>query len=179
MRRTCAAAAAAFAFAFILSACKDSGSPGIASVAGATPQPSASRGDDEQARRQFTECMSQHGVTMSDPHTITPPSGGRENPALQKWLDAYDACRPLLPGEPLQQDGPGQAEMEQLRAFAVCMREHDIPMTDPLPNGNMKINGRFEHGTRAQMEADPVYIAAIAACHDKLPDNSKSAEPKQ
>jgi hypothetical protein len=122
--------------------------------------------------------MRQHGVTVNDPHNIQPPSGGRTDPALLKWQAAQDACKQLMPGGTLE-DGPGREEMEQLRAFAVCMRDHDIPITDPLPNGNMKINGRFEHVTRTQLEADPVYIAAMAACKDKLPVPTKSPGPQR
>lgn len=88
------------------------------------------------------------------------------------------ACQSLLPPEMLPQ-GPTPEELEQLRAFAVCMRAHDIPMTDPLPNGNMKINGRFERVTRTQLNADPVFKAANDACKDKLPVANKSAEPKK
>jgi len=140
--------------------------------------PPTDRGGEEQSLQQYAQCMSQHGVAVSDPRNITPPSGGRDTPALQKWEQAHDACRALLPGGDLD-EGPGQAEMEQLRAFAVCMRAHDVPITDPMPNGNMKINGRFEHVTRTQLDADPVYIAAMAACKDNLPVPAKSTKAPQ
>jgi hypothetical protein len=160
------------------SACTHAAGPQVASVSSAAPSHSPSRADEEQAIQQYATCMRQHGATVADPHNIAPPSGGRDNPALQKWQEAQNACQSLLPGGDLQQ-AAGQQEMEQLRAFAVCMRAHDIPITDPLPNGNMKINGRFEHVTRTQLEADPVYIAAMAACQEKLPVNEKSAEPRR
>ena len=58
------------------------------------------------------------------------------------------------------------------------MRAHDIPITDPeLPGagdrpGNMRIEGRFNTMLRDQVENDPGYKAAIAACQDKLPNNN-------
>jgi hypothetical protein len=119
--------------------------------------------------------MNSHGATVSDPRNVSPPSAG---PAAQAWEAAMQSCSSLLPPEMLPQ-GPTPAELEQLRAFAVCMRAHDIPMTDPLPNGNMKINGRFEHVTRTQLNADPVFKAANDACKDKLPVDNKSAEPRR
>jgi hypothetical protein len=49
------------------------------------------------------------------------------------------------------------------------MREHEVEITDPLPDGNMRINGRLGALNRTQLEADPQYQAAYAACKDKLP----------
>jgi hypothetical protein len=161
------------ACSLFLVACTNTNSPGVATANGAVTSPSKDGAAEEQALQQFAQCMGQHGVSVPDPHNIAPPSGGRDTPSLQKWEEAQNACRALLPGGDLEQ-GPGDAEMEQLRAFAVCMRAHDIPITDPLPNGNMKINGRFEHVTRTQLEADPVFVEAMAACKDKLPVPAKS-----
>jgi hypothetical protein len=164
-----------------LSACTaDPGTEGIASVATAAPTVSASPGgaSREAAMRQFEACMTSHGVTITNPGRIDPPSTGPDSAAGQAWNAAMNACKGLLPAADLN-PAPDQAELEKLRVFAVCMRAHDIPMTDPLPDGNMKINGRFEHVTRTQLEADPVYIAAMTACRDKLPEagNGKSGEP--
>lgn len=63
-------------------------------------------------------------------------------------------------------------EMQQLRVFAACMRAHDIDMSDPTPDGNMQIGGRLQNVTRAQLEADPAYGAALGACRDDLPSQS-------
>jgi phage tail protein X len=66
--------------------------------------------------------------------------------------------------------------MEKLRSFAVCMRAHDIEMTDPLPDGTMKIKGRLANVTRATLNADPGFQAAMAACQDKLPQDDGKTE---
>jgi hypothetical protein len=172
------AAAVLAASVLLLAACTHNAGPRVASAASPTALPSADRAAEEQAIQAYAQCMRQHGVTVNDPHDIHPPAGGRNDPALLAWQAAQDACKPLMPGGTLV-DGPGLQEIEQLRTFAACMREHDIPITDPLPNGNMKINGRFDHVTRTQLEADPVYIAAMAACRDKLPVPTKSGEPQR
>jgi hypothetical protein len=140
---------------------------GIASVngsAGASASPSAVK--DAAA---FARCMRQHGQNVPDPDpnasfTVVPPTGEQ----LPAWKTAVQACRHFLPGGEAQGGVPSQ-ELEQLRAFAVCMRAHDIEMTDPTSDGDMQINGRFEHVTRAQLENDPGYKAAMTACKDKLP----------
>jgi hypothetical protein len=58
----------------------------------------------------------------------------------------------------------------------VCMRAHDIDISDPDTTGprpgNMVIRGRLEYLSRAQVEADPGYKVAMNACKDKLPDGS-------
>lgn len=145
--------------------------PGIATAntaaASASTPPSGAAGAEGDLTA-FTHCMAEHGIP--DANTLpTAPPGGTNSPQFQTWKDAMRACESKLPAQGPEK-APDQATLEKLREFAVCMRAHDIEMTDPLPNGNMKINGRFEHVTRAQLEADPVYQAAMAACKDKLPD---------
>jgi signal transduction histidine kinase len=63
-------------------------------------------------------------------------------------------------------------QLEQFQAYAVCMRAHDIDMSDPNPDGSMTVGGRLEHVTKGQLEADPAYQAAEEACRDKLPSRS-------
>jgi signal transduction histidine kinase len=64
-------------------------------------------------------------------------------------------------------------ELEQYRAYAACMREHDIDMSDPDPTGNMQVGGRLADVTRAELETDPGFKAASAACAENLPDGEK------
>ncbi|MFC0551306.1 hypothetical protein ACFFHJ_10490 [Planotetraspora thailandica] len=147
--------------------------PGIASAnrGTASARPSASPTSDPAA---FVRCMREHGQAMPDlgpnePLRLIPPRGELE----RAWRTALQACQRFLPeGERLA--GPPPEQLEQLRAFAVCMRAHDIEMTDPAAvDGNMVIKGRFANVTRAQLESDPVYKAAIAACKDKLPQEQE------
>ena len=149
---------------------------GIASANSGTAstRPSAPSNGDPAA---FVRCMREHGLNMPDPAPdeplrLIPPSGEQE----RAWRTALQACQRFLPEEE-RVAGPPPEELEQLRAFAVCMRAHDVEMTDPAPaDGNMKIKGRFANVTRAQLDSDPVYKAAIAACEDKLPQEQKDGK---
>ncbi|GAA0384504.1 hypothetical protein Acor_47590 [Acrocarpospora corrugata] len=117
----------------------------------------------------FVKCMRDKGQTVPADREIG--DAGDRSPA---WQAAYRACQRFMPGGPDRRvSGPSPEDIAKLRAFAVCMRAHKIEMTDPLPDGNMKIHGRFEHANRAQLEADPVYKAATAACRDRLPVDPK------
>ncbi|GIH03566.1 hypothetical protein Rhe02_16330 [Rhizocola hellebori] len=156
-----------------IAGCSGPDDNGIASANGAQPTATASAKDDPVA---FSQCMREHGQHVPDPgpggtwefnpHPRTVPTG---------WDEAIRACQHLI--EMPTDDGMPPEDMEKLRAFAVCMREHDIPVTDPQIGGdrpgNMRIGGRFEDVTRDQLEADPVYKAAYAACKDKLPTETK------
>lgn len=153
MRRILVLPVLLFAFAAVGACSDDSG--------GGEPDP--------EAVVQFAQCMREHGQNVPDPdgdsYTITPPSGG-PNAA---WDAAMDACRQHLPdgGAP---EPPNAAELEAQRQYAMCMREHDIDMSDPDPaTGRSQIGGRLAGATRDQLRADPGYAAAAEACKDKLP----------
>ncbi|MEU0565199.1 hypothetical protein ABZ297_07390 [Nonomuraea sp. NPDC005983] len=151
-------------------------STGIASAnrSAASARPSASSTGDPAA---FVRCMREHGQSMPDlgpnePLRLIPPSGEQE----RAWRTALQACQRFLPEEQ-RPAGPPPEQLEQLRAFAVCMRAHDVEMTDPAPaDGNMVIKGRLANVTRAQLDSDPVYKAAIEACKDKLPQEQKEGK---
>jgi hypothetical protein len=138
----------------------------IATVNGSA-QPTASPSKDDPVA--LAHCMQQHNVPVSDPPTdgewrLDKPS----TVSRETFEAALQACRALLP-EGMIGGPPDPADLEKLRTFAVCMREHGIEMSDPEADGNMKIRGRLEHVTRAQLEADPQFKAAFDACKDKLP----------
>jgi hypothetical protein len=157
----------------LVSACTKPSSNGIASANGgvaASPGPS----DDPNANLNFARCMREHGQNVPDPDPnggdlrFDAPSGGQSS----GWDAALQACRHFLPGGGVG-PGPSAEDLEKLRAFAVCMRAHDIEVSDPDTTGdragNMIIGGRLRDVTRAQLEADPGYQAALAACQEKLP----------
>jgi hypothetical protein len=78
------------------------------------------------------------------------------------------ACQPLLPGGGAPAAGDPQ-QLEGLRLYAVCMREHGVEMTDPDPDtGNSQFTGRLANASRDQILNDPTYKTADAACKDKL-----------
>jgi hypothetical protein len=133
------------------------------------PSAVASRGGPDQAA-QFAGCMRQHGQNVPDPapgnnnYTIGAPSGG-PNAA---WEAAMQACRHFLPDGGVPQR-PTDKELDGLRKYAQCMRAHGIEVTDPDPStGKSKIQGRLANASRDQINSDPGYQAARAACQDKL-----------
>jgi hypothetical protein len=153
----------------------NSGIPTAADSAGATSRPSTT-GD----RVAFARCMRQHGVNVPDPTPGQADWGPEpDGPEPAGWDAAFKACKQLLPASDLPESTrPTPQELEALRAFAVCMRAHDIDMSDPTPTGNMTIGGRLEHVTRAQLQNDPGFKAAEAACRDKLPQRETQGGAK-
>lgn len=152
--------------------CSKTAHTGIPAASGSTSvRPTASSTGDAVA---YARCMRQHGVNVPDPVAGSDdwgpePANGTNAPG---WSTAWEACKQLLPAGMVRGDGgdrPSAQDLEKLRAYAVCMREHDIGMTDPDETGNLQIVGRLERATRAQLENDPGYKAATEACKDKLP----------
>lgn len=156
----------------LTAACSSSASDdGIASIGSTgSARPTASPSVDPVVR--FAGCMRDQGQNVADPepnvpYQVAPPGGGVPTDA---WKAALQQCRHLLvDGGNGLGAGLTNEELEEFRAFAVCMRAHDIPMTDPTPDGDMTIGGRFASVSRTQLEADPGYQSAFTACKDKLP----------
>jgi hypothetical protein len=153
--------------ALALAGCKSNDSGGIATVVGtATPSPTASFQPDPAA---FAKCMRDHHVPIADPVPNQEWRPGKpDSVSREQFETAARACQSLL-GENILGQPPSAEEMEKLRTFAVCMRNHGIEMTDPLPDGNMKINGRLGSLNRTQVNADPQFRAAEDACKHLLP----------
>jgi hypothetical protein len=147
--------------------------PGVASAAGAngakgataSPTPSL---DPEEQRRQFVQCMRDHGVDVPDPDA----NGGIKiiasaGPGSEK---AIEDCQKYLPAGKAGKADP--KVLEQTREFTKCMRDHGIDMPDPDPNGGgfriQKGEGNGA-GTGKVNPDDPAFKAAMDACKDKLP----------
>lgn len=133
--------------------------------------------DPARSFQEFAGCMREHGLDVPDPDpnsgdvALTPPPGART-----AWDTAMRACQQFLPnnGEPAVSD---PEQLEALRQYAACMREHGIEMTDPDPNtGRSTFQGRFANAGRDQILNDPIYKAAEAACKDKLRSAEKPKE---
>jgi hypothetical protein len=140
---------------------------------GAAPSSSPSTNGDAVA---FTRCMRQHGIDMPDPNPDIQWGQLNEEP---EWDGAFAACRDLLPRDPEQEAArPSAEELEQLRAFAGCMREHDIELSDPDPNGNLETGGRLADLTKDQLANDSGYRAAYEACRDELPASERNGTEK-
>jgi hypothetical protein len=171
MRRTLAIAVLIGGLA--LAACDPAPDTGVPTADGIAGGPGASAG----GLTAYVTCVREHGVNVSDPAPgVDIAAWIRQQAEADIAFDAADiACQHLLPAGalPPPDSTPGAQELEQLRAFAVCMRAHDIEISDPTPDGNMQIGGRLENATRAQVETDPAYQAAQEACKDKLPAESE------
>jgi hypothetical protein len=133
--------------------------------------PAGAATEDPSQLTHFTTCMREHGQHVPDPdpnsdsYTLAPPSGG-PNAA---WEAALQACRQYLPNGG-DVPTPSATELEALRRYARCMREHGIETTDPDPDtGKSQVKGRLAGATRDQVNNDPGYKAAQQACKDKLP----------
>jgi hypothetical protein len=110
--------------------------------------------------------MRAHGINMPDPNPEIQWGDLDQSPA---WRPAFQACQQFLP--PSNGDSTlSSQELERLRAYAACMRAHSIDLGDPDPTGDMTLHGRLANATRAQVDNDPGYKAATAACQDKLPE---------
>jgi hypothetical protein len=157
----------ALALALGVAACGGGDQPsGVASLGDRATTTSA--GGSQERRVAFARCMPQHGVNLPDPNPNQTDWGPEpEGPKPAGWDAAWQACRRLLPASDLPNNAPpSPQELGQLRAFAVCMRAHDIDMSDPDPKTGDMTTG---HVTRDQEQNDPAYKAAEAACRDKLP----------
>jgi hypothetical protein len=119
--------------------------------------------------------MREHGqnVPDGDPNSgdvaITPPAAADRS----AWDAAMSACRQFLPGggEPR---AVSPQELAGLRAYAVCMREHGVELTDPDPGtGKSQFVGRLANSTKDQILNDPTYKAADTACKDRLTTGGK------
>jgi hypothetical protein len=152
---------------------------GIAS-AGGTRSPSAhptASVDPVEQGREFAQCMRDHGVDMPDPESVQGGDGSGGGNGIRitatggpnSNMDAaMQACKDKLPngGTP---PSMSPEQLEQMRQFTQCMRDHGVDMPDPDPNsGGMMINS--SGGPNPQLDPNnPTFKAAQDACKDKLP----------
>lgn len=153
------------ALVFALAACgSDSGSdiPTAGGGGDGSPPSSSSSLSDTERALKFTQCMRDQGIDMPDPGPDGNVFGGG-SADKEKLAAATRACREYMPGGgELQQPSAGQ--IEQLREFAQCMREHGVPdFPDPNANGLMDIQSA---GIDPESDA---YQSAEEACHSLQP----------
>ncbi|HEX2314060.1 MAG TPA: hypothetical protein VHJ17_10015 [Thermomonospora sp.] len=121
---------------------------------GKGPDAKASREADAERARKFAQCMRENGVQMEDPEIgedgglkirqRAPQSGSKSGrPAIveEKARDAMAKCRQHLPngGKPPKLS---PEEVEKMRQFAKCMRQHGVDMPDPDPNGGIRVEAK-------------------------------------
>ena len=142
----------------LLAACSSTNGPSVPTVSSGSAAPSPSA-DKAEANRRFAKCMREHGVDMPDPGPdgnlqFTGGDGDRT-----KMVAAAQACQQFLPnGGALSSLSPEQ--QAQALAFAKCMREHGINMSDPDPNGGA---GAMIKGGDIDFDS-PAFQAAAEAC---------------
>ena len=175
------------AMAAVLSAACSSGSgaqagPGnspVASLAGhggtpagAPQMPTTAQSDQDFV--DFARCMRAHGVQMSDPFHRPGHAGlSIELPTRDSATSAaYGACNHFIAKiiQAKQAAGASQtaADLPALTHWAQCMRDHDIAMLDPGPQGQLDL------GTVPGINSDfgrysPQFRAADHACRYLLP----------
>jgi hypothetical protein len=152
--------------------------PGVATAGGAaaSASPTASL-DPQEAQRKFAQCMRDHGVEVGDPDSAGGPGGpGRITIHASEGAksgtnmeNALNACQHYLPAGKLATPDP--QELEQMRQFAQCMRDHGVDIPDPDANGGgLKVQkGTGSGGNVGVSPDDPAFKAAMEACKDKLP----------
>jgi hypothetical protein len=152
-------------------ACSPAANTGIPTANGsASASASPAAGSDDMTA--YAKCIRDHGVNVPDPAPgVNARAWIRQQAEANPAFDAAAvACVNVAPADSGERGHQAtEQELEQLRAFAVCMRAHDIDMSDPTPEGSLRVGGRLEHATKAQLGADPAYQAAQEACKDKLP----------
>ena len=157
--------------AALTAACATSSSTGLPAANQSTDAPIGSAAWHTGAVA-YARCMRQHNVNVPDP--AAGQTGWNPKPASARasplWGAAWQACQHLLPAGYSPADAaPTAQQLEQLRSYAVCMRAHGIDMSDPTPTGDTPLSGRLANATRAQVQNDPGFKAAQAACKNKLP----------
>jgi hypothetical protein len=104
--------------------------------------------------------MREHGIDIPDPEPGKQPPVV-DGPADSTEHKALEACEQFLPnGGEVEEVSP--EDLEKLRQYAKCMREHGIDMPDPGPDG--ALTGDAVTGDDAAK-----LDAADKACQSKLP----------
>ncbi len=150
----------------------DGGDDPVASVDGTssdgTDGTNADNGKtDEEKALEFADCMREHGVPMEDPKPgkdgkrprITIKSEKGKGPSRATLEKAMEACRALAPGDG-KPHKPSKEELEEMRTFAACMREHGVPMEDPKADGGPMLH-RFQDDDKTEK--------ALEACAELQP----------
>jgi hypothetical protein len=177
MRRTAwstGAAGLAAGLALALGGCDRDSGGGIATARGAgatggvpaSAGPSAPATDPDERALQFARCLRDHGLDAPDPGEGGPVKIRPGTTVDKKRLSAaYEACRPFAPPDSPKARGLTPAEVDQVRQFAVCLRDNGVPdWPDPEPDGSFGDD-------RAVIEAkkSPRLAEALRTCEHLLP----------
>ncbi|REE94970.1 hypothetical protein [Thermomonospora umbrina] len=139
----------------------------------ATAKPSNTQADEKERARKFAQCMRTNGVEMEDPDDdgggiMIRRRAGAGGSARDKEFEAAMAkCRQHLPngGKPPKLS---PEDVEAMRKFAKCMREHGVDMPDPGADGGFAM--RAKPGGKGGVEPDEKeFEAAEKACRHLQP----------
>jgi hypothetical protein len=176
-----AAVAIAIVSGATLAACSSS-PPGrqVASLSGHNASSGAS-GTQSQSVNQsnqdfvhYTQCLRAHGVNEPDPRQLPGHSGlsfqvPADTPANHP---ALAACNHFIAKEVAAKEAGASRELASwlpsLVRYASCMRNHDIAMLDPGPQGELNL-GNVPGITSDFGRYSPQFRAADAACRHLLP----------
>jgi hypothetical protein len=145
-----------------VAACGTKKGSDIPTANGAEPAATGSLSSEQRRERalKFTQCMREHGIDMPDPDGGEFHDVGTAN--KDKMNDAAEACRQYMPTDN-EMVKPSAEDIENLRKFAQCMREHGIvKFPDPSPDG-LNLGGT---GLDPQ---DATFKTAEEACKDVRP----------
>jgi hypothetical protein len=147
--------------------------PGHGTGAAAAGQ-TLTEAQSDQDMVNFARCMRAHGVQMSDPVHRPGHAGLSINmPARDSATSAaYRACNHFMAKiEQIKAAGAASqtvADLPALTRWAQCMRDHDIAMLDPKPDGELNL-GDVPGITSDFGRYSPQFRAADQACRHLLP----------
>lgn len=177
-RSTLTSIVAVAAFSLVAAGCGGGHSPGVASVASSTvPSPGGSSATTSHTHALVLagQCIRQHGIpNFPNPVVATSgPAAGHAILAKQVLRDypesvvnqALAACRAALEQAGINNGGPNHGpstqEMQDLLAFARCVRHHGISnFPDPNSQGSFNLAGT---GINSH-QLSPAELAAARAC---------------
>lgn len=146
-----------------VAACGGPRDDGVATAGGgatSTAEGPAPATDRAERRRQYVECLREHGVEVADAEQgkdVEVPEPGDEL-ADETAKAAARACQRYAPD-----GGGGKAggDVATLREYASCMRDNGIPeFPDPAADGSLTIS--------KSILRDPNYAAADRTCSADL-----------
>lgn len=171
--------AVAIAALAITAGCSHTRSPKVATAASGTqvlpsstaspmPSPAADPGD---RLIQFQQCMHNQGVEVEidgngKPQIAVSPGSSKEKPDT-----AIQACRMYAPnGAEKSREPVTPEDIEKLRQFSQCIREHGFPdFPDPDPEtGGVNLSSMGAAGN--DIKANPQFRQAAQACQNFLPN---------
>jgi hypothetical protein len=147
--------------------------PGHASSTAAAGQ-TLTEAQSDQDMVNFARCMRAHGVQMSDPvHRPGHAGLSIDMPTRDSATSAaYGVCNHFMTKiEQIKAKGAAGvtvADLPALTRWAQCMRNHDIPMLDPGPQGQLNL-GNVPGITSDFGRYSPQFRAADHACRPLLP----------